>query len=62
MIVLAFPGRPGYSLAPMTDVAIQITARGPRLDAEAAAEALDADLATEAVTYSILEEIGRAHV
>ena len=40
----------------MTDAAVQITARGPRLVAEAAAEALDADLVTEAVTYSILEE------
>ena len=40
----------------MTDDPVQITARGPRAAAEAAAEALDADLATEALTYSILEE------
>lgn len=36
--------------------AVQITARGPRLVAEDAAEALDAAPLTEAVTYSILEE------
>src|SRR5882757_7666781 len=36
--------------------ALQTIARGPRAEAEAAAEALDADLATEALTYSILEE------
>ncbi len=36
--------------------AVQITARGARADAEAAAAALDADPATEALTYSILEE------
>jgi ribosomal protein L11 methyltransferase len=36
--------------------AVQIIARGPRADAEAAAEGLDADPATEALTYSILEE------
>jgi ribosomal protein L11 methyltransferase len=40
----------------MSDEAIQIIARGARADAEAAAEALDADPATEALTYSILEE------
>jgi ribosomal protein L11 methyltransferase len=40
----------------MTDVAYQIIARGPRLIAEAAAEALDAHPGAEAVTYSILEE------
>ncbi|HSV02198.1 MAG TPA: 50S ribosomal protein L11 methyltransferase [Phenylobacterium sp.] len=40
----------------MSDVAIQIIARGPRAEAEAAAAALDADPATEALTYSILEE------
>ena len=42
----------------MTDAAdpVQITARGPRLDAEAAARAIDADLRLEGATYSILEE------
>lgn len=40
----------------MTDPAVQIIARGPRAVAEAAAGALDADPATEALTYSILEE------
>lgn len=40
----------------MSDEAVQIIARGPRGVAEAAAEALDADPATEALTYSILEE------
>jgi ribosomal protein L11 methyltransferase len=40
----------------MTDPAIQIIARGPRADAEAAARAIDADAALEGATYSILEE------
>ncbi len=40
----------------MSDPAVQIMARGPRAEAEAAAEALDAHAATEALTYSILEE------
>jgi ribosomal protein L11 methyltransferase len=40
----------------MTDMAEQIIARGPRLTAEAAARAIDADLLLEAATYSILEE------
>ena len=40
----------------MSEPAVQITARGPRGEAEAAAAALDADPATEALTYSILEE------
>jgi ribosomal protein L11 methyltransferase len=40
----------------MTDEAIQIIARGPRAEAEAAAAALEAEPATEALTYSILEE------
>ena len=40
----------------MTEQAVQIIARGPRADAEAAGAALDADPATEALTYSILEE------
>jgi ribosomal protein L11 methyltransferase len=40
----------------MTDVNLQITARGPRAVAEAAAAAIDADPLLEASTYSILEE------
>ena len=40
----------------MTDEALQITARGPRAAAEAAAAALDETPATETLTYSILEE------
>ncbi|MDO8900285.1 MAG: 50S ribosomal protein L11 methyltransferase [Phenylobacterium sp.] len=40
----------------MTHDAVQIIARGPRAVAEAAAEAIDAHLGLEAVTYSILEE------
>jgi ribosomal protein L11 methyltransferase len=36
--------------------AVQIIAHGPRADAEAAADALDADPALEGPTYSILEE------
>jgi ribosomal protein L11 methyltransferase len=40
----------------VTESALQITARGPRLEAEAAAHAIDADDALEAATYSILEE------
>ena len=40
----------------MSDAAVQIIARGPRAEAEAAAAALDANPATEALTYSILEE------
>ena len=40
----------------MTDPAIQIIAHGPRADAEAAALAIDADIALEGATYSILEE------
>ncbi len=43
-------------MGPMTDAAVQIVARGPRAAAEAASAALDADSATEALTYSILEE------
>lgn len=39
----------------MTD-AVQTIARGPRAVAEAAALAIDADPATESLTYSILEE------
>jgi ribosomal protein L11 methyltransferase len=40
----------------MTEDAVQIVARGPRAQAEAAALALDGDPATESLTYSILEE------
>jgi ribosomal protein L11 methyltransferase len=40
----------------MTDDAVQIIARGPRAQAEAAAEAIDADPRLEGATYSILEE------
>src|SRR5271168_3906238 len=40
----------------MSDVNLQITARGPRADAEAAAAAIDADPRLEAAAYSILEE------
>jgi ribosomal protein L11 methyltransferase len=40
----------------MTDDAYQIIAHGPRAIAEAAAEAIDAEAATETLTYSILEE------
>jgi len=40
----------------MNDPALQIIARGPRAEAEAAARAIDADPLLEAATYSILEE------
>jgi len=40
----------------MPDVNLQIIARGPRAEAEAAAVAIDADPLLEASTYSILEE------
>src|SRR6185436_19970739 len=40
----------------MSDEAVQIIARGSRAVAEAAAAALEADPATEALTFSILEE------
>jgi len=40
----------------MTDPAVQIIARGPRLVAEAAARAIDVDPVLEGATYSILEE------
>jgi ribosomal protein L11 methyltransferase len=40
----------------MTTDAVQTTARGPRAVAEAAALAIDAEPATEGLTYSILEE------
>lgn len=45
----------GYRAA-MSEPAVQIVARGPRIAAEAAAARLDADPALEGVTYSILEE------
>ena len=40
----------------MTADPVQTIARGPRAHAEAAAAAIDADPATESLTYSILEE------
>src|SRR5258705_4327023 len=40
----------------MSDDAVQTIARGPRAEAEAAALAIDADPASETLTYSILEE------
>jgi ribosomal protein L11 methyltransferase len=40
----------------MPDANLQITARGPRAEAEAAAAALDADPQLEACAYAILEE------
>jgi ribosomal protein L11 methyltransferase len=40
----------------MSQTAVQIIARGPRAAAETAAEAIDADIALEGATYSILEE------
>ncbi|HEX8470553.1 MAG TPA: 50S ribosomal protein L11 methyltransferase [Brevundimonas sp.] len=40
----------------MSQTAVQIIAHGARADAEAAAEALDADVMLEGATYSILEE------
>ena len=40
----------------MSQTAVQIIARGPQAEAEAAASAIDADLELEGATYSILEE------
>jgi ribosomal protein L11 methyltransferase len=40
----------------MSQQAFQIIARGPRAEAEAAADAIDANVALEGATYSILEE------
>jgi ribosomal protein L11 methyltransferase len=40
----------------MSEVNLQITARGPRAEAEAAAAAIDADPRLEASAYAILEE------
>jgi len=41
---------------------VQIVARGPRADAEAAARAIDADTLLEGATYSILEEDEDRHI
>jgi ribosomal protein L11 methyltransferase len=46
----------------MSDVAVQIVSRGPRIDAETAAEAIDANPNLEGVTYSILEEDEERHI
>ena len=40
----------------MSSPAVQIVARGPRPDAEAAAAAIDSSVDLEGVAYSILEE------
>jgi ribosomal protein L11 methyltransferase len=40
----------------MSEDAVQIIARGPRAEAEAAAAAIDSDVRLEGATYSILEE------
>ena len=40
----------------MSESAVQIIARGARVAAESAAEAVDADVLLEGATYSILEE------
>jgi ribosomal protein L11 methyltransferase len=42
--------------APMSYTPVQIVARGPRREAEAAAAAIDADPLLESATYSIIEE------
>ena len=41
---------------------LQVTARGPRLDAEAAAAAIDLDPALESTAYSIIEEDEAARI
>jgi ribosomal protein L11 methyltransferase len=46
----------------MTEDAVQIVSRGPRADAEAAADAIDADPRLESATYSILEEDEDRHI
>ena len=46
----------------MTDDAVQIVARGPRAEAEAAAAAIGSDPELEGATYSILEEDEDHHV
>jgi ribosomal protein L11 methyltransferase len=46
----------------MSEDAVQIVSRGPRADAEAAAEAIDADPRLEGATYSILEEDEDRHI
>ena len=40
----------------MSAVKLQVTARGPRIAAEAAAAAIDADSTLESIAYSIIEE------
>ena len=40
----------------MSAAKLQVTARGPRLDAEVAAAAIDADPALDGIAYSIIEE------
>jgi ribosomal protein L11 methyltransferase len=40
----------------MTDQSVQIIARGPRAEAEAAASAIDGNIDLEGVSYSIIEE------
>ena len=46
----------------MSEDAVQIVSRGPRADAEAAADAIDADPRLEGATYSILEEDEDRHI
>ena len=46
----------------MTEDAVQIVSRGPRADAEAAADAIDADPRLESATYTILEEDEERHI
>ncbi len=46
----------------MSEDAVQIVSRGPRADAEAAAEAIDLDPRLESATYSILEEDEDHHI
>jgi ribosomal protein L11 methyltransferase len=46
----------------MSEDAVQIISRGPRAEAEAAAEAIDADPRLEGATYSILEEDEDRHI
>ena len=53
----AYPARPARLFSrPMTEDPVQIVARGPRAEAEAAARAIDSDPRLEGATYSILEE------
>jgi ribosomal protein L11 methyltransferase len=46
----------------MSEDAVQIVSRGPRAEAEAAANAIDADPRLEGATYSILEEDEDRHI